>query len=114
MAYFSAEHLVWLRERGLVARIARPGVESGERNGRHPWKIEPSTAWLFDHRRHTVRYERKGSHFLDLAAPLTCWGFAKTRHVRHPLKCWIVGEDAARQTVRRSCPLCALHLQFER
>ncbi|MGX6739148.1 hypothetical protein [Streptomyces xantholiticus] len=25
-AYFSAEHLAWLRERGLVARIARPGV----------------------------------------------------------------------------------------
>lgn len=29
-AYFSAEHLAWLRERGLVARIARPGIESGE------------------------------------------------------------------------------------
>ena len=34
-AYFSAEHLAWLRERGLVARIARPGIESGERLGRH-------------------------------------------------------------------------------
>ncbi|MFD7915705.1 hypothetical protein ACFV30_34205 [Streptomyces sp. NPDC059752] len=43
-AYFSAEHLTWLRERGLVARIARPGIESGERAGRHRWKTERSTA----------------------------------------------------------------------
>lgn len=69
-------HLAWLRERGLVARIARPGTESGERLGRHRWKIERSTAWLFGYRRLTVRYERKGSHFLaflGLAAALTCY-----------------------------------------
>ncbi|OKJ18971.1 transposase [Streptomyces sp. CB01580] len=63
-AYFSAEHLVWLRECGLVARIARPGIESGERLGRHRWKIERSIAWLFGYRRLTVRCERKDSHFL--------------------------------------------------
>ncbi|MCX5402662.1 IS5 family transposase [Streptomyces sp. NBC_00335] len=75
-AYFSAEHLAWLRERGLVARIARPGVDSGKRLGRHRWKIERSIAWLFGYRRLTVRYERKGSHFLaflGLAAALTCY-----------------------------------------
>ncbi|MFI2189076.1 IS5 family transposase [Streptomyces sioyaensis] len=75
-AYFSAEHLAWLRERGLVARIARPGVDSGERLGRYRWKIERSIAWLFGYRRLTVRYERKGSHFLaflGLAAALTCY-----------------------------------------
>ncbi|WSY65085.1 IS5 family transposase [Streptomyces sp. NBC_00885] len=75
-AYFSGEHLAWLRERGLVARIARPGVDSGERLGRHRWKIERSIAWLFGYRRLTVRYERKGSHFLaflGLAAALTCY-----------------------------------------
>ncbi|WP_427164160.1 IS5 family transposase [Streptomyces sp. C1-1] len=75
-AYFSAEHLSWLRERGLVARIARPGIESGERLGRHRWKIERSIAWLFGNRRLTIRYERKGSHFLaflGLAAALTCY-----------------------------------------
>lgn len=43
-AYFSAEHLVWLRERGIVPHIARPGIESGERLGRHRWKIERSIA----------------------------------------------------------------------
>lgn len=72
-AYFSAEHLAWLRERGLVARIARHGIESGERLGRHRWKIERSIAWLFGYRRLTVRYERKGSHFLELGVDL-CGG----------------------------------------
>ncbi|MEV6425559.1 transposase [Streptomyces sp. NPDC051662] len=73
-AYFSAEHLAWLREHGLVARIARPGIESGERLGRHRRRIERSIAWLFGYRRLTVRYEREGSHscaFLGLAAALT-------------------------------------------
>ncbi|MFJ3660062.1 transposase [Streptomyces sp. NPDC090119] len=73
-AHFPAEHLSWLRERGLVARIARPGIEPGERLGRHRWKIERSIAWLFGYRRLTVRYERNRSHFLaflGLAAALT-------------------------------------------
>ncbi|MEU9784671.1 transposase [Streptomyces phaeochromogenes] len=73
---FSAEHLAWLRERGLAARIARPGIESGERLGRHRWKIERSIARLFPYRRLTVRYERKGSHglaFPGLAAAPTCY-----------------------------------------
>ncbi|MBT2487485.1 IS5 family transposase [Streptomyces sp. ISL-96] len=75
-AYYSADHLAWLRTRGLVARIARPGIESGERLGRHRRKIERSIAWLFGYRRLTVRYERKGSHFLaflGLAATLACY-----------------------------------------
>ncbi len=75
-AYFSADHLTWLRGQGLIPQIARPGVELGERLGRHRWKIERSIAWLFGYRRLTVRYERKGSHFLaflGLAAALTCY-----------------------------------------
>ncbi|WP_408057921.1 transposase [Streptomyces pseudovenezuelae] len=32
-AYFSAEHLTWLRERGLVPSIARPGIESNRASG---------------------------------------------------------------------------------
>jgi hypothetical protein len=75
-AYHSAAHLAWLRERGIVPRIARPGIEFGERLGRHRWKIERSIAWLFGYRRLTVRYERKGDHFLaflGLGAALTCY-----------------------------------------
>lgn len=74
-AYISTKHLAWLRKRGLVARIARPGIESGERLGRHRWKIERSIARLFGYRRLTGRYERKGWHFLaflSLAAVLNC------------------------------------------
>jgi transposase len=75
-AYRSAEHLRWLRHRNLVPRIARPGIESGERLGQQRWKIERSIAWLFGYRRLTIRYERKGSHFLaflGLATALTCY-----------------------------------------
>lgn len=49
---------------------------SGELLGRHRWKTERSISWLFGYRRLTVRYERKGSHFLalpGLAAALTCY-----------------------------------------
>jgi transposase len=71
-----AETLAWLRRRGIASRIARPGIESAERLGRHRWKIERSIAWLLGYRRLTMRYERKGSHFLaflGLAAILTCY-----------------------------------------
>lgn len=53
-----------LRERGVTARIARPGTESSERLGRYWWKIERTISWPFGYRRLTVRYERKGSPFL--------------------------------------------------
>lgn len=75
-AYHSADTLAWLRARRIVPRIARPGIDTSERLGRHRWKIERSFAWLFGYRRLTVRYERKGDHFtafLELAAALTCY-----------------------------------------
>jgi hypothetical protein len=75
-ACHSAEAIAWLRGRGIAPRIARPGIESPERPGRHRWKTGRSIAWLFGYRRLTVRYERKGSHFpafLGLAAILTCY-----------------------------------------
>ncbi|MFE0106794.1 transposase [Streptomyces sp. NPDC059009] len=56
----SAEHLAWLRERNIVPRIVRRGIDSSERLGRHRWKIERSLSWLFGCRRLTVQYERKG------------------------------------------------------
>ncbi|WP_106970204.1 MULTISPECIES: IS5 family transposase [Streptomyces] len=75
-AYHSAGNLAWLRERHITPRIARPGVESSERLGRHRWKVERSISWLLGYRRLTVRYERKGSRFLaflGLAAVMTCY-----------------------------------------
>jgi transposase len=66
----------WLRGRGITPRIARRGVESNQRLGRHRWKVERSIAWLTGYRRLSPRYERTASHycaFLTLAAALTCY-----------------------------------------
>ncbi|MGX5207232.1 transposase [Streptomyces violaceus] len=55
-------------------------MESSEQLGQHRWKIERSISWLFGYRRLTVRYERKGSHFLaflGLTAALVCYNLAK-------------------------------------
>ena len=73
-AYDVAELRRWLRQRGITPRIARKGVESSQKLGRHRWVIERSIAWLFGYRRLTCRYERHGhlfSAFLTLAATLT-------------------------------------------
>ncbi|GAA0589394.1 hypothetical protein GCM10010174_00290 [Kutzneria viridogrisea] len=75
-AYDVADLRDWLRQRRIVPRIARKGVESSNRLGRHRWVIERSIAWLFGYRRLTIRYERKANHFcafLTLAAALTCY-----------------------------------------
>lgn len=69
-------HRAWLRQRGITPRIARRGIDTNERLGRHRWQIERTIAWLGGYRRLTIRYERKASHFaafLSLAAALVCW-----------------------------------------
>jgi len=47
------------RARGITPRIARRGVESSERLGRHRWVVERTLAWLNQYRRLRVRYERR-------------------------------------------------------
>jgi len=62
--------------RGIVPRIARRGIESSERLGRHRWVVERTLAWLNRFRRLTVRYERREDlhlAFLLLACSLLCW-----------------------------------------
>ncbi len=66
----------WLRSRRITPRIARRGLESSERLGRHRWVVERSLAWLTGYRRLTLRYERSArlfTAFLTLAAALTCY-----------------------------------------
>lgn len=58
----------WLRERGIAHRIARKGVESSQRLGRHRWTIERTMSWLAGCRRLHRRYERKAEHFLAFTA----------------------------------------------
>jgi hypothetical protein len=45
-----------LHRRRHYAVIARRGVESNTRLGRHRWKVERSLAWLLANRRLTIRY----------------------------------------------------------
>ncbi|GAA2415355.1 hypothetical protein GCM10010255_61900 [Streptomyces coeruleofuscus] len=63
----------WLRQRGITPRIARKGIASSERLGRHRWAVERTASWLAGCRRLHRRYERKAEHFLGfvgLAAAL--------------------------------------------
>lgn len=66
----------WLRQRRIIPHIARKGIESAEKLGKHRWVIERTIAWLTGYRRLTIRYERKPSHylaFLTLGATITCY-----------------------------------------
>ena len=75
-AYDHAELRQWVHRRGITVRIARKGVETSEKLGRHRWVIERTISWLTGYRRLTIRYERKASHFhafLTLAAAITCF-----------------------------------------
>jgi transposase len=81
-AYDHTELRTWVRRRGIQVRIARKGVETSEKLGRHRWVIERTISWLTGYRRLTIRYERKASHFLaflTLAAAITC--FKKLRQI---------------------------------
>ena len=75
-AYDSAAHRTWLRERGIIPRIGRRGIDTSDRLGRHRWKIGRTIAWLIGYRRLTIRYERHAhlfAAFLSLAAAITCF-----------------------------------------
>ncbi len=65
-----------LRFGPITLRIARRGVETSTRLGRHRWVVERSFTWLTGYRRLTIRYERSArlfTAFLTLAATLTCY-----------------------------------------
>jgi transposase len=58
-AYAGRPNRQRLRRRHIKARIARKGIESTERLGRHRWKVERTFSWLNRFRRLRVRYERR-------------------------------------------------------
>jgi transposase len=65
-----------LATRGITARIARKGVESSTRLGRHRYVIERCLEWVTRFRRLVRRYDRKASHFLGflrLACAVICY-----------------------------------------
>ena len=74
--YDSAANRAWLRRRGIRPRIARRGVESSARLGRHRWKVERALSWLSCFRRLQVRWDRDSGRyfaFVLLACALTCF-----------------------------------------
>lgn len=57
-------------------RIARKGIETGERLGRRRRVIERTKSWLSGYRRLSPRYERDPRNYLTLlglAAALCCY-----------------------------------------
>lgn len=76
--YESKKNKAALRRRGITPRIARKGVESKERLGRHRWVVERTHSWLNRFRRLKVRYERRADiheAFLKFGCALICWSF---------------------------------------
>lgn len=74
-AYDSRRCRTECRARGIIPRIARKGVETSVRLGRHRWVVERTFAWLAQFRRLAIRYERRADihlAFTKLAAALIC------------------------------------------
>ena len=66
----------FLHRRHIKVRIARKGIESSQRLGRHRWVVERTLAWLSRYRRLTIRYERRvdlHQAFLTLGCALICF-----------------------------------------
>ena len=64
------------RQRHIRPRIARRGIESTQRLGRHRWVVERTLSWLHRHRRLRIRYERRCDihhAFLSLSCSLLCF-----------------------------------------
>jgi transposase len=66
-AYDHRRCRAYLTRRGIKVRIARCGVESSDRLGRHRWKAERTIAWLVGCRRLRVRYDRSSERFYAFA-----------------------------------------------
>ena len=67
-----------LRQRHVIARLARKGIDSSTRLGRYRWVVERTLAWLNRYRRLKVRDERREDihqAFLTLGCALICCHF---------------------------------------
>jgi transposase len=74
-AYDSSALRRALHARRITPRIARRGIDSSERLGRHRWVVERSFSWLLGCRRLGVHYERRADllqSLLHLACALLC------------------------------------------
>ncbi|CAI06387.1 transposase, is4 family, fragment [Aromatoleum aromaticum EbN1] len=70
----------YLRRQGILHRIARRGIESKERLGRHRWVVERTISWLHRFRRLRIRYDKRSAihlAFLLLACSIIAWRFVQ-------------------------------------
>lgn len=66
----------FLHRHHITVRIARKGIDTSDRLGRHRWVVARTLAWLARHRRLTIRYERRADihqAFLTLGRALICF-----------------------------------------
>ncbi|PJO22584.1 IS5/IS1182 family transposase [Burkholderia glumae AU6208] len=74
-AYDFAHCRRYLKRRGIKARIARRGIESSERLGRHRWVVERTHAWLAGFGKLRIGFARRldiHPALLILAAAIIC------------------------------------------
>jgi transposase len=79
--YDSNAHRVALKQRGIVAQIARRYRPHGSGLGATRWVVERTIAWLHQFRRLRIRFERRADiheAFLKLGCCLICWRFLKS------------------------------------
>jgi hypothetical protein len=77
MAYDDAKLRQGLRDRGILPRLARRGVESSERLGRFRWVAERTFSWQQGARRLRVRDERRDDiyqAFVQIENAIIAWG----------------------------------------
>lgn len=68
----------YLRRRGVKARIARIGVESKQRLGKHRWVVERTMAWMHGFRKLSTRHDRSAATITALTTlAITVTGMRK-------------------------------------
>jgi transposase len=75
-AYHSEPHRKELRARHIEPVLAKRGTGHGSGLGAFRWVVERTLAWLHQHRRLRVRYDRRADihqAFLTLGCILVCW-----------------------------------------
>lgn len=76
--YDSQKNREYLQRLHITPRIARRGIESSEKLGKHRWVIERTFSWLHRFRRLRIRDERRADihqAFLLLGCALICCHF---------------------------------------
>ena len=69
-----------LTSRHIQPHIARRGIESSAKLGRHRCVVERTLAWFSQFRRLAIRYERRAdihAAFLTLASAIIAWRFVQ-------------------------------------